>query len=352
MMRRLAASSIAAIVMLALAACGGGDVDQPVGRIQAQQMPVAATAVETGRALDLAIKGDGQFVWRTGSGQTVYSREASLGLGADGLVNRSGARLMGLAPGSGDAAALVPLTVPELMPSRATTGLSLEFNLDSRLSVTDLGFTPRIDFANAGTYNHATSAEAFDGNGVSVALVVYFQKRADDQWNVYISANGATVAGTADDPQPVVTLSFLPDGSTPSPTSTTLNVPSSVNAQGMTTQRIAGLALDLSRATQYGSFFSVTDVRQDGYAAGRLVSLLVESGGGLTAEYSNGQRADRGRIMLARFAGTERFMPTPQGWQQVSGAAPVITAPGLGLNGTLRTGALETDAQLRSQTGH
>ncbi|MBN8487662.1 MAG: flagellar hook-basal body complex protein [Burkholderiales bacterium] len=352
-MRRRVATLIVATTLLALAACGGGEADGPVGRVQAQQMPAASTAVETGRALDLSIAGDGQFVWRTDGGQTVYSREASLGLSAaHHLVNRSGARLMGTPPGAGDAAALAPLEVPERMPPRVTTRVSMEFNLDSRLSVTDFGFTPRIDLSNARTYNNATSVCVFDAKGQPVALTLYVQKFADDQWNVYFTANGKTVAGTAEDPQPVATVTFRADGSIPSPASITLDIPVTVNQYGAQTLPIAGLVIDLSRATQYGSPFSVTDLAQDGLATGSLVSLQVESGGGLTAEYSNGQRIDRGRIMLARFAGTERFMPTAQGWQQVSGAAPVITAPGLGLNGTLRTGAVETDAQLRSQTGH
>lgn len=354
MMRRCAASLFVASTLLALAACGGGgEADGPVGRVQTQQMPAASTAVETGRALDLSIAGDGQFVWRTDGGQTVYSREASLGLSAEHLlVNRSGARLMGMPPGAGDAAALVPLEVPERMPPRGTTRVSMAFNLDSRLGVTDLGFTPRIDFSNARTYNNATSVGVVDAKGQSVMLTLYVQKLADDQWNVYFTASGKTVAGTAADPQPVGTVSFQADGSTPSPASITLNVPAAVNAQGTPTLPIAGLVIDLSQATQYGSSFSVTDLSQDGYTTGSLAVLQVEAGGGLTAVYSNGQRADRGRIMLARFTGTERFMPTAQGWQQVSGAAPVITAPGLGLNGTLRIGAVETDAQLRSQTGH
>jgi flagellar hook protein FlgE len=349
-MRRLAATFTVAMTGL-LTACGGGSGNVPVARLAAQEMPAAATSASTGRALDVAIQGDGQFLWLDDQGRTVYSREASLGLAADGgLVNRSGARLLGLAPGGGDGDTLQPLVLPERMAPKATSQLSLELNLDSRLPVTDLGMQPRIDTAHAGTYNNATAGTVFDLKGQPVALTFYFQRSAEGRWNVYITANGRMLGGTTNDPQPVTELQFTPDGTTVTPNRLALSVPASVNANGDATLPVA-LELSLSSLTQYGASFSVTGLSQDGYASGLLATLAVDAGGQLTALYSNGRSANRGRILLARFDGSERFTATGQGWLQVSGAAPYVTAPGLGLNGTLLSGVLEVDSQLHEITG-
>ena len=56
----------------------------------------------------------------------------------------------------------------------------------------------RCEFANAAyakTYSSATSVNAFDANGKAVSLTFYYQKAAPDQWNIYATADGASVAG-------------------------------------------------------------------------------------------------------------------------------------------------------------
>ena len=68
-------------------------------------------------------------------------------------------------------------------------------NLDARKAVTLPAAAPLIDFADATTYNNATSLTVYDDKGQDVAMTFYFQKAANDPWNVYATANGSTIGG-------------------------------------------------------------------------------------------------------------------------------------------------------------
>ena len=86
----------------------------------------------------------------------------------------------------------------------------------------------------------------------------------------------------------------------------TLDIPASTNAAGAKTLAISGVQLDLRGATQYGSAFGVTNLAQDGYAAGQLSGVAIESSGVVMATYSNGQ-SQAGR------PGRARDLPQPAG---------------------------------------
>ena len=184
-------------------------------------------------------------------------------------------------------------------------------NLDSRKAVTLPAAAPLIDFADATTYNNATSLTVYDAKGQDVAMSFYFQKAGNDQWNVYATANGTTVGGVPAAPAPITTITFQSNGSAPiTPNApVAINVPASTNAAGALTVPIAGLLLDVSGATQFGSAYGVTDARQDGYTAGLLSSIVVESNGVITARYSNGQSKPAGQIEFANFRNPQGLQP-------------------------------------------
>ena len=103
------------------------------------------------------------------------------------------------------------------------------------------------------------------------------------------------------------------------------------------------VALSVSGATQYGAAFGVTDLSQNGYAAGQLIGVQLEGNGIVTARYSNGQTKPAGQVELANFR-------NPQGLQPMGGNAwtatyasgdPILGVPGSGNLGALQAGALE-----------
>jgi flagellar hook protein FlgE len=228
---------------------------------------------------------------------------------------------------------------------QATAKIDLEMNLDSRASVTAPAAAPAIDFNDPKTYNNATSLTVYDAKGQDVALTYYFQKSASDTWNVFITANGTPVNGTAAAPTASTTITFPANGGTPTAPAgpVTIGIPASTNAAGAQTLPIAGVQLTMTGATQYGAPFGVTNLSQDGYAPGQITGIAVEGNGIVMARYSNGQNKPAGQIELATFR-------NPQGLQSLGGNSwgrtyasgdPIVGVPSEGNLGALQAGALE-----------
>ena len=304
----------------------------------------------TDNPLDIAINGNGFFEVSKGGGTVSYTRNGQFKVDRDGfIVNNQKQRLMGY---PADAAGVIipgaagPLQMPTggITPA-VTTTIGMELNLDARAGVTLPAAGAPIDFADPSTYNNATSQTVYDATGQGVALTYYFQKASNDTWNVYIAANGAPITTAGGNPAASTTITFPANGGTPTaPVGTVaIDIPSVSNAVGAVTVPITGIALDVSRATQYGSQFGVTDLAQNGYAAGQLIGVQFEDNGIVLARYSNGESRPAGQIEIASFR-------NPQGLEPLGGNAwgrtfasgdPLVGAPGDGNLGVLQAGALE-----------
>jgi flagellar hook protein FlgE len=304
----------------------------------------------TDNPMDLAINGAGFFQVAGPDSAISYTRNGQFKVDREGyIVNNGGLRLMGYATdGLGGVlpgvSAALQLPTSGIAPA-ATAQVGLEFNLDSRSAVTVPGTGPAIDFGDARTYNNATSMTVYDLQGREVALTYYFQKSGDNAWNVFATANGNTVAGTAAAPLPVTTMTFAADGSAPTAPAApvTFDIPATTLPGGGTTEAIAGVELDLLSATQFGASFGVTDATQDGYAAGQLTAIVVEGDGVVTARYSNGRAQAAGQIEIANFRNPQGLQPLGDnrwGRTNASGEA-ILGVPGQGNLGVLQDGALE-----------
>jgi len=303
----------------------------------------------TDNPLDLAINGNG-FFQVSQAGVVSYSRNGQFKVDRDGfVVNDQQQHLIGYpadATGTIIPGAAGPLQMPTggITPA-VTTRIDMEMNLDARLGVTLPGAGAPIDFADPTTYNNATSQTVYDAKGQGVALTYYFQKASTDTWNVYVAANGTPIATSGGNPAASTTITFPANGSTPTAPAApvAIDIPSVSNAAGATTVPINGVLLDVSKATQYGSQFGVTDLGQDGYAAGQLIGVQFESNGVVMARYSNGETKPAGQIEMASFR-------NPQGLQPLGGNAwgrsfasgdPLVGVPGDGNLGVLQAGAVE-----------
>ena len=304
----------------------------------------------TDNPMDLAINGAGFFQVTDGKSPISYSRNGQFKADRDGfIVNNAKQQLMGYAANAqgviqpGQAVAL-QLPTGGISPA-PTSKVALEMNLDSRLGTTLPAAGPPIDFNDATTYNNATSLTVYDAKGQQVALTYYFQKVANDTWDVYATANGATVAGAAGAPLPVTRINFAADGSAPvTPAApVAFDIPPTLNAQGASTLTITGVLFDLGKATQFGSGFGVTDMRQDGFAPGQLTAIAIEANGIVTARYSNGQSRPAGQIEVATFRNPQGLQPGGENaWSRTFASGdPVTGVPGDGNLGVLQAGALE-----------
>ena len=308
------------------------------------------TITATDNPLDLAINGNGFFQVSDGKGGVSYTRNGQFKVDRTGfIVNDQAKKLMGYAAdatGTIAAGAATPLQMPTAGITPAVTKKAdMQLNLDARLGVTLPAVGAPIDFADPTTYNNATSQTVYDAKGQSVALTYYFQKSATDTWNVYVSANGTPIKTAGGNPAASTTISFPPNGGTPTaPVGTVaLDIPSVTNIVGAVTVPITGVALSLNGATQYGSQFGVTDLLQDGYAAGQLIGVQVESNGIISARYSNGQTKPAGQLELATFHNPQGLQPLGgNGWSRsFASGDPLVGVPGDGNIGVLQAGALE-----------
>jgi flagellar hook protein FlgE len=334
----------------ALTGSGGSNIGIGVNLQAVTQQFSQGNISTTSNALDLAINGSGFFEVSQG-GQTLYSRNGQFQVNKEGfIVNNQGAQLLGY-PADAQGVIQPGLAGPLQLPTagidpNSTTEISMELNLDSRVATTLPTTTPLVNFADAKTYNNATSLTVYDAKGQDVALTYYFQKAGTDTWNVYVTANGSSVAvDGGGDPAPVTQLTFPTDGSAPTlPVGpVTLDIPASTNAAGAETLAITGVELDLSGATQYGATFGVTDVNQDGYAPGQLSGLSIEKDGTVMASYSNGQSKPAGQIELSTFRNVQGLRPLGNNlWARTyESGDPVVGTPGQGNLGVLQSGALE-----------
>ncbi len=304
----------------------------------------------TENPMDLAINGAGFFQVGNGVSPVTYTRNGQFKIDRQGfIITNKQDKLMGYmanALGVIQPGQAVPIQLPTggIAPNPSSV-TGIEANLDARLKKTLPAAGAQIDFADATTYNNATSMTVYDAKGQDLSLSYYYQKAGTDQWNLYITANGNTLAGTAAAPLPVATLQFATDGShVTNPTGPlSFNIPSVTNSSGAATVPITGMTLQISGMTQYGAAFGVTDVKQDGYSAGQLTAVSVEANGIITAKYSNGQSKSAAQIEMANFRNPQGLQPLGDNlWANTYFSGdPIIGTPAAGNMGVLQSGALE-----------
>ena len=338
--------------MYAMALNGAGSTAVGIGTNLAAvaQQFTQGNIKTTENPMDLSINGAGFFQMTDGKSPVTFSRNGQFKVDREGfIVNNSQLRLMGYAADAGgqiQPGLSVPLQLPTggVAPSQ-TSSIAIEMNLKSGSAITRPASGVPIEFDNADTYNNATSLTVYDAKGQEVALTYYFQKAAEDTWNVYATANGTTVNGAPGAPLPVTTLAFAPDGSAPtSPVGlVAFDVPATTSSTGALTLPITGIELDLGSSTQYGTPFGVTDLSQDGFAAGQLTAIVVEGNGVVMARYSNGRSSPAGQIEVANFRNAQGLQPIgDNGWSRTFASGdPVTGVPGDGNLGVLQAGALE-----------
>ncbi len=291
----------------------------------------------TNNGLDLALSGDGFFTLSQG-GALSYTRDGAFSLNRDGyLVNTAGLRVQGFAPnaaGSFNTASLTDIRLASADSApRATTSIDLMMNLPAD-AVPPV--TAPFDPADGTSFTQSTALTVFDSLGASHTLTSYYVKTATPgEWDVHVTLDGTAVGAGA-----VGTLTFDGNGNLTTPAGGDITLPAVPVSNGAND---LALTLNFAPATQYGDFFSVNSLNQDGYATGRLVGVEVNEDGVIQARFTNGQTNALGQLALTKFT-------NPQGLSQLgenswgesfdSGVAQLGQAGNNGL-GLIQSGALE-----------
>jgi len=289
----------------------------------------------TGNSLDVAINGGGFFQLTKTDGSTAYSRDGQFKLDKDGnIITNTGSFLMGYptdVTGATTSFTTQKLKVPTGAPiaAKPTTSITAEFNLDARAPTA-------IPSTSASQYG--TSLIAYDSQGVQVPVSLYFVKSSLNTWDAYDNLATAQAAITnTNNSGSVATMVFGANGALTSPTTPqpiTLTSP----------QGTFPVNLDMTKATQFGVNFAISNLSQDGYTSGEFTGLSIDGKGIITTRYSNGQTMkDGGMVALADFRNVQGLNPTGGGEYQdtFKSGPPVMGQPTVGRFGELRSGALE-----------
>lgn len=318
-----------------------------------QQQFGQGTINTTNSSLDVAINGNG-FFQMSNNGVTTYSRDGTFQRDKNGfIVDSQGRNLMGYAANTGgvvNTAQTVPLQAPttNIAPT-ATTKITGQFNLNSQDTVPTK--TP-FSATDTTTYNYSTSIQVYDSLGGSQAVNMYFVKSAAGTWEAYAGVQGGATTDLG-------TVTFDSSGAIQSTTTGTPATPTASlgqfqftvpNTDGSATPQ--SLTLDLTGTTQYGGKDGVNNLAQDGYASGTLTTFSIGADGKLTGNYSNGQTAVLGQIVLANFNNPNGLVNLGGNQYAESSASgvPQISSPGSTNHGSLQGSALEnSNVDLTSQ---
>lgn len=301
----------------------------------------------TGNSLDVAINGGGFFQITRPDGSAAFTRDGQFKLDKDGsIITNTGANVMGYATdlnGVPTGITLQKMTVPTSapIPANQTTAITAEFNVDARAKIAATVVPP----TPMGTYG--TSLTAFDSQGVALPVNLYFTKvspatAGTDQWNVFDSTAAAAT--------PIGSLVFDANGkltgtldSTGTATATLGKLPMTLTPAAPSIVPAFPVTIDVTKVSQHGTAFNVSNLTQDGYTAGDLTGISIEPTGIIKTRYSNGQTQARGQVSLADFRNVQGLEPAGAGEYletYVSGQ-PVQGTAGVGKFGGLRSGSVE-----------
>lgn len=316
-------------------ASGGASIGIGSAVAAVRQQFSQGNIVTTGNPLDVAINGQGFFRLST-NGVASYARNGQFSLDRDGyVVANNGARLTGYQAGSGGQ--LVTSTPTDLRISlaniapQATRDARLALNLDSRAAVPAAAF----NINDPTSYNSSTAMTVYDSQGNAQTLTLYFRKTAANTWDVHGAANGSALA-----PAPLGTLAFGANGQLPANVAMNVSIPLT---GGATTPLAFPLNFPLADSSQYGVDFAVNQIRQDGFATGRIAGFSVGEDGVILGRYTNGQTRAQGQIVLANFINAQGLAALGNNqWAETSESGqPLVGSPGSGSLGTLQAGSLE-----------
>ncbi|MFK2903819.1 flagellar hook protein FlgE [Dyella ginsengisoli] len=287
----------------------------------------------TNNSLDLAISGNGFFVVNDGSG-VQYTRAGDFKKSADDYVQtNNGARLQIYPPnglGGFDTSTLTDLKlVSSQSNATATSLITMNSNLPASATVPATAFST----TDATSFNAATPVTVYDSQGGSHQATVYYVKTATNAWDAHLYVDGNN-AGTQ-------ALTFDTSGNLATPVGGNLTFTPVNLANG---SNPLALSVNVTNTTQFGTDYSAGAINQNGFEAGTLSNIDIDSKGVVTAYYSNNQSTQLGQIAIANFSNVQGLRQVGETTWAASGdsGSAVMGAGGTGTFGDLQSGALES----------
>lgn len=283
----------------------------------------------TGKQTDLALQGQGFFIVNDGA-KSYYTRAGNFDFDTSGnyIVPGTGLKVQGwTANAAGDI---------------DTNGVPGDIHVPVGISMAPVA-SQMMEFVNnldAGTATGGIiqkSTTIYDSLGEAHVVNLTFTKAAAaNTWNWAISDADATMAATG-----AGTLTFTAAGAYDTNTvNTAVNI---TLTNGATTPMAPALTVDLTGLTQYGSESTITSAEPDGYAAGILETVTIDTSGTITGRFSNGRSQALAQVALATFNNPAGLLKAGNNSYEASnnsGIAQVGTANSGG-RGSISPGSLE-----------
>lgn len=254
--------------------------------------------------LDLSINTSDFFIQKdSGTGQVSYTRNGILKLDSSGYIRtQDGSVLQGYAASNGviSTSTLSDLQIPQNpIAGTPTTNVAYKINLNAGdPNIPSTTFSP----TDASTYNYLTSTTIFDSLGASHSLQTYYIESATPgTWDIPIYVDGACINPQNAATPPVYTYATVSFDSTGAYASSTgLSSLSFATTNGSSTPQ--SISIDYAKSTQYATNYLLSNVTQDGYAAGDPLGFQIDASGNITVQYSSGISKIESQIALAGFA--------------------------------------------------
>jgi flagellar hook protein FlgE len=309
----------------------------------------SGTIEQTGRALDIAVDGNGFFLLGDPASPS-YSRSGILQLNGEGkLVHSNGKSVLGYADvqtdenGTPTLGELGEITIDKAIATATpTANLTLQGNIDSTLPVVTIGEVPEkfTDLAKDASFTY--SARVIDSLGVQQPVTFAFYKTGINEVTVQGYIDGERLGQEAGKPVKIGADSVINFDETGkivegSPSTITLNIPFTGGATP------GSINVLLANFSQQASSSRVDSTTQDGKPAGQLSSIEVTKDGTISGIFDNGENVSLGSIALADFVNVDGLIregDTEFFAGEETGARTVGLAQTLGL-GSIQGGSLE-----------
>jgi flagellar hook protein FlgE len=328
---------------LGVGGTSSSQVGMGVGPVSTVANYIQGTVTNTQGPTDAAIEGSGFFVVQNASNQTLYTRDGSFQVDGNGnLVTATGEKVQGWNAVNGVVNANGPvsnLSVPlgTTVPATATTTMSVNVNLNASVATTDPGAV------------FAAPIQVVDSQGATHTLTATFTKTATNSWSYAVTIPAADLSSGGTTTLTSGKLTFDANGNITSPAAST--DPQTVKVTGL-----ADGAADLnigwnlhdssgnSLITQLAEASSVGAIKQNGEPAGQIVSVSLQNGGIVMADYSNGQQSVVGQLAVASIPNPESLTSVGNNNLETTFTTGSVSvgAPGTTGRGQIVAGALES----------
>lgn len=275
----------------------GGVTTTIMNSISAQGVLQYTTSVS-----DLAVNGNGFFVVQSPSGSPFLTRAGAFVPNGEGqLVNAAGYQLMAYNYANGTPSATVngfeglePVVISdkEMTATPSTEG----YYTGNLASAATPVVAANLPSANATTaeYSAKSSMVVYDNLGNKKLLDVYFTNTGVGAWEVSVFDQSTAAPGTSFP----YTSAALGTASLTFDT-TTGKLTGAANSVSLTVPDGAAFKLDLSKMSQLGTGFTVSDGAVNGSAPGTIDKVQISKDGIIYAQYKDGSSKALYKIPLA-----------------------------------------------------